>query len=335
MIKILFILIAVFFVCMPSFIGAKDLVFALVPKTIDSPFFDLARDGCKDAEHEIGNMECLYIGPGNNNKKNQIQIVQDLIKKNVDGIAISISNATEMAEIIRNTSIPIITWDSDFLSKDHNLRYAYIGSNNYNIGINLAEIVMMLKPNGGELCIQSGANESVNHNERIAGIRDTLAMRDRSKAYPSKKLKNENGWLEVDECPLYTNENSSLAVNQMEYIFTKKPNLTAFISTGGYIQFVPSEFRKIINKYSDRIKSVKTALVIADTFPTQLEDLREGRTHGQVGQQPYKMGYKAMYALKNIIDGNINKYDNNLEKVFYTNLSICLAPNIDICLLKK
>ena len=29
----------------------------------------------------------------------------------------------------------------------------------------------------------------------------------------------------------------------------------------------------------------------------QMDDLAAGRTHGQVGQQPYNMGYKAMYVL--------------------------------------
>ena len=44
--------------------SAKD-VFALVPKNMNNPFFDQARDGCKKAEAESGGkIECRYIGPG-------------------------------------------------------------------------------------------------------------------------------------------------------------------------------------------------------------------------------------------------------------------------------
>ena len=41
-------------------------------------------------------------------------------------------------------------------NKDAGLRAAYVGTKNYDIGVYLAQIVMMLKPNGGEICIQSG-----------------------------------------------------------------------------------------------------------------------------------------------------------------------------------
>ena len=43
---------------------AADKVFALVPKNMNNPFFDQARDGCLKAAKEIGGIECYYIGPG-------------------------------------------------------------------------------------------------------------------------------------------------------------------------------------------------------------------------------------------------------------------------------
>ena len=68
---------------------AKD-VFALVPKNMNNPFFDQARDGCKKAEAESkGAFECMYIGPGEHGGgEEQVQILQDLIAKKVNGIAV-------------------------------------------------------------------------------------------------------------------------------------------------------------------------------------------------------------------------------------------------------
>ena len=44
---------------------AQELEFALVPKNMNNPFFDQARDGCKKAETEAaGKFTCEYIGPG-------------------------------------------------------------------------------------------------------------------------------------------------------------------------------------------------------------------------------------------------------------------------------
>ena len=38
----------------PATAGAADYTFALVPKNVNNPFFDQARDGCKKAEEELG-----------------------------------------------------------------------------------------------------------------------------------------------------------------------------------------------------------------------------------------------------------------------------------------
>ena len=49
------------------------------------------------------------------------------------------------------------------------------GTHNYEIGVNLAKMAQKIKPKGGTICIQSGGAAAANHNERMMGIRDTLA----------------------------------------------------------------------------------------------------------------------------------------------------------------
>src|ERR1700687_366278 len=119
---------------LPGLASAADgkLVFALVPKNMNNPFFDQARDGCKKAEKEsAGKIECLYIGPGEHGGGDeQVQVVQDLITKKVNGIAVSPSNAPAMAKALERAKaagIPVTTWDSDLLDKDKALRATYVG----------------------------------------------------------------------------------------------------------------------------------------------------------------------------------------------------------------
>src|SRR5438132_996382 len=112
--------------------------FALVPKNMNNPFFDQARDGCKKAEKESnGTIECMYIGPGEHGGgEEQVQVVDDLIAKKVDGIAVSPSNAAAMGKALegaKKAGIPVLTWDSDLLDKDKALRIAYVGTHNYDI----------------------------------------------------------------------------------------------------------------------------------------------------------------------------------------------------------
>ena len=54
------------------------------------------------------------------------------------------------------------------------MRLAYVGTHNYEIGVNIAKLVQQIKPKGGTICIQSGGAAAANHNERMQGIRDTL-----------------------------------------------------------------------------------------------------------------------------------------------------------------
>src|SRR3974390_42440 len=258
----------------------KKYTFALVPKNTNNPFFDQALAGCKKAEKELkGAIECLYIGPGEHGGGDEeAQIVADLITKKVDGIAVSPANAAAMAAALQGAgaaNIPVLTWDSDLLPKDKGLRLAYVGTHNYDIGVNIAKLVMQIKPNGGTICIQSGGAAAANHNERMQGIRDTLSGQ-KSAESPGVRLTGQNGWKEADGCPLYTNDDFPLSVQQMEDILGKYPNLDAFTPTGGFPQFVPDAYEKVASKYKDKIASGALALVVADTLPVQIDLLKAG-----------------------------------------------------------
>jgi ribose transport system substrate-binding protein len=321
--------VATAILAMPIMAQAQDkLVFALVPKAMNNPFFDLARDGCMKAQGELANVECLYIGPGEHTEQEQVQIVQDLITRKVDGIAVAPSNAPAMGRVLKRAQeagIPTITWDSDLLAKDAGLRAAYVGTKNYDIGVNLAKITMALKPKGGTICIQSGGAAAANHNERMQGIRDTISGASGTEP-PGNRLSGDNGWTEVDGCPLYTNDDFPLSVQQMADILAKYKDLDAFVPTGGFPQFVARAYRQVAAKHMDRINSKDLLLVVADTLPMQMEILKDGLSHGQVGQRPYEMGYRAMFILKDLVDGK------SVDDPIYTGLDVCTAENQDNCL---
>ena len=311
--------------------NAKELVFALVPKNMNNPFFDQARDGCMKAEKEAaGKFKCEYIGPGEHGGgEEQVQVVLDLIAKKVDGIAVSPANAAAMGKALEKAKaagIPVLTWDSDLLDKDKALRIAYVGTKNYDIGVNLAKLAQQIKPQGGTICIQSGGAAAANHNERMQGIRDTLAGAQSAKA-PGDRLTGQNGWTEVDGCPLYTDDDFPRSVQQMEDILGKYPKLDAFIPTGGFPQFIPQAYAKVAEKHKARIDSGELALVVADTLPVQMDLMKKGLSLGQVGQRPFEMGYETMGFLYEIVTDKKNPADPT-----YTGLDVCTPKTADTCI---
>jgi ribose transport system substrate-binding protein len=272
----------------------------------------------------------MYIGPGEHGGgEEQVQILQDLVAKKVSGIAVAPSNAAAAAvalQAAKAAGIPVLTWDSDVLPDSKGLRAAYIGTHNYEIGANLAKLAMEIKPKGGTVCIQSGGAAAANHNERMQGIRDVLSGK-KSAASPGDRLTGQNGWTEIQGCPLYTNDDFPVSVQQFTDIMAKNPNLDAFIPTGGFPQFIPDANRAAVAPYKAKIASKSLALVVADTLPVQIDQMKEGLSLGQVGQRPFEMGYKTMLALAAMKSGKPAPADPT-----YTGLDVCTPATVATCI---
>src|SRR5919201_1517116 len=112
--KILLAGIAIAMMATPAL--AQTYRFVIVPKAMNNPFFDFARDGCQKRAKELGNIECIYKGPVEHEPATQAQIIQDFITQKVDGLAISVADVAAMTKSIDAATaagIPVITFDAD------------------------------------------------------------------------------------------------------------------------------------------------------------------------------------------------------------------------------
>src|SRR5260370_38545253 len=95
---------------------AETYHFVIVPKAMNNPFFDFARDGCQKRAKELGNIECIYKGPVEHEPATQAQIIQDFVTQKVDGLAISVADVaamTKSTEPATAAGIPAITFNAD------------------------------------------------------------------------------------------------------------------------------------------------------------------------------------------------------------------------------
>lgn len=305
--------------------AAQKKTLAVVVKGLDNPFFTVLGDGCKKWNAENANSEytCLYTGPASSaDEAGEIQIVEDLINKGVAGIAISPSNAPAMAKMLKDKKpkMPIMTIDADLAAADRALRTTYLGTNNYDMGVLMAKHLKDLKPKGGSVCLQLGNVAADNINARAAGFRDTIAGKK-----GAAQLKGEGGWTEVAGCPLFTNDQIDLANKQMADVFTKNPKLDAFILVGGWAQFGPQAYAQVTDQVMPKLKSKELIVIAGDTLPPQLDALKNGRSHAQIGQRPFEMGYKAPTVLIDLI----NK--KKVSDPMYTGLDECTPANLGSC----
>jgi ribose transport system substrate-binding protein len=300
-------------------------ILAVVVKGLDNPFFTVMGQGCADwnAANPDSEYECLYTGPAlSSDEAGEVQIVQDLISRGVAGIAISPSNAPAMANMLRSAApaMPIITVDADLLPADADLRKTYFGTNNYDMGVGMANELMKLKPEGGTVCLQLGNVAAANINERAAGFRDTIAG-----TKGIERLADTNGWTEIEGCPVFTNDDIPTANQQMADVFTANPDLTAFILVGGWAQFGPQAYAQNTDQVKARLDSKELIIIAGDTLPPQVQAFNEGRSHFQIGQRPYQMGNEAPDILIEIIGGG------TVEDPKFTGLDLCTLEDPGIC----
>ena len=288
--------------------AADSYKFAVVPKAMNNPFFDLARDGCMEEAKKLGNIECIYQGPVEHEPATQAQIIDDLITQKVDGLAISVSDAAAATTLINKAveaGIPVITFDSDAADSK---RSAYVGTDNKEFGKALGEELLKLKPEGGTYGMISGGAAAPNLALRVDGVREAL---------------KGSKWTEVPGSPTFSNDDVTLAVQQAGDLKTANPDIAAIVPVGGWPMFAPDGWKNFVEPFKADVASKKLALVVADTLPVQLELLRDGYANALVGQRPHEMGVVAMQTLLKLKKGE------KVDEIIYTGLDRVTKDNVD------
>jgi len=297
--------VAVAMMATPAF--AQTYRFVIVPKAMNNPFFDFARDGCQKRAKELGNIECIYKGPVEHEPATQAQIIQDFVTQKVDGLAISVADVAAMTKSIEAASaagIPVITFDADAPGSK---RIAYIGTNNKEFGLALGKQLLQLRPDGGKYAMVSGGPGAKNLAERVDGVREAL---------------KGSKWVEVAGSPTFCNDDPALAVQQMTDLRTATPDLAAIVPVGGWPMFAPEGFKAFASRNKKEIDSGKFTLVVADTLKMQLELLRDGYANALVGQRQFEMGEKSMDILLAIKKGG------KVPEIVYTGLDLVTKDNV-------
>ncbi len=148
--------------------------FAFVSNGVAS-FWTIAGVGVNKAGADLGvNTEVLMPAEGIPDQK---RIIEDLITKGIDGIAVSPIDPVNQTELLNQAAkkTTLITHDSD--APDAN-RLVYIGMSNYDAGRLCGKLVKEALPKGGKIMIFVGRLEQDNAKLRRQGVIDEVLGRD-------------------------------------------------------------------------------------------------------------------------------------------------------------
>lgn len=257
----------------------KKLKLAFVSNNA-ATFWTIARSGTEAAEKELGNVEVDFRIPSTGGAAEQQQIMEDLIAKGVDGIAVSPvdpANQTAFLNRIADQTL-LICHDSD---APDSKRVAYIGTDNFAAGVEAGKLIKEALPNGGKIMVFVGATDAENAKQRFGGI------------------KKEIEGSKVEVIDVRTDDTDTVrAQKNVEDTLVKYPDIAGLVGLYNY------NGPAILNAVRAAGKNGKVKIVCFDENDETLEGVASGDIYGTVVQQPFEFGKQAITKMAKHLAGD-------------------------------
>ena len=288
----------------------KKLTLVMVPKGVH-PYYEPCFEGFKAAAAKYG-VTVEYEAPAKFDIALQVKVLEDLISRKVDGIALSALDDKPLVPVIKQAleaGVKVLTFDAPAPSS---AQLSYIGTDNANSGYEAGKKLATLMGKKGELAILQGGLGAPNLNMRRQGIEKAF-----EEMAPDIKI------VTVAD----TEGKFDIAVNKTEALLEAYPNLTAIFGVSA--EGAPAA-AKILKAQK---KADKIILAGYDDLKDTLEGIKDGSVKFCVVQKTFKMGWLSVERLiaatkgekiEPLIDtgvvfvekGNVDTYMDEMKKEF-------------------
>ncbi len=262
--------------------AGKSLKLAFVTNNA-SDFWTVARKGVEKAEAELPNVSVDVQLPGQGTAAEQTQLVNDLLAKGIDGMAISPVDPANQTALLNKAAdqILVFTQDSD---APKSKRTCYIGTDNIAAGKQAGELLKKALPNGGKVMFFVGKIDAQNAADRYKGVQDAV-----------KGSKIQILDVRTDDT------DRAKAKSNVSDALVKYPDLAACVGLWSY------NGPAILSAIKDANKIGKVKIVCFDEEEDTLAGVKSGAIEATVVQQPFEFGYLSII--------NMNKYLNGDKSV--------------------
>ncbi len=248
---------------------AQDITVAVVPK-VAVPFFDDCNTGAQEAAEALG-VNYQWVVPQNTQGATQVKIIEDLIARHVDGIAISVNEPKSVEGVIKqamDAGIKVLTFDSDSANSGRSM---YIGTINTQAGVTMGNSMADAIGGKGKIAIVTGQLGASNLNERIDGVKEALT------AYPDIEIVAVEG----------TEDDLAKAVSVTEALLRANPDLSGVF---GMSQVGGPAVAKVLAQQEFADFRGKLKVFAFDDLPDTIKGVKEGYIDGIMVQRPVTMG---------------------------------------------
>ncbi|CAN5494366.1 rhamnose ABC transporter substrate-binding protein [soil metagenome] len=259
---------------------------AVLPKSVNNPYFDASFVGAERACEELG-ATCEYVGPTEATGSAQVEFINTLTQQGVDAIVLSAADADAVTPALQRAAesgITIVTYDADV--NDTSARSLFVNPSSPEL-IGRQQVIWAAEQTGysGEVAILSAAATADNQNTWIEFMEDELSKEE----YSDMTL--------VDV--VYGDDDASLSAERAAGLLQAHPDLAAIISptTVGI-----REAANYISGTDFRGEVAVTGLGL----PSEMNAFVQDGTVAVFGLwNPQDLGYIAVHAAAQIASGDL------------------------------
>jgi ribose transport system substrate-binding protein len=281
----------------------KRLTVAVIPKGTTHEFWKSIRAGAARAARELG-VDIIWKGPQKeDDRAQQITVVEDFVTRGVDGIVLAPLDDRALMRPVSDASregIPVVIIDSALQGSDF---VSYVATDNYRGGVLAARRLGALLGGKGRIFLIRYQEGSASTVQREAGFYDTV-----TKEFPDLVL------LVQDQ---YAGATTETAYQLAENLISRFPDVEGV--------FAPNEsstFGTLRALQESRLAG-RVVFVGFDSSPKLIQGLRDGHIQGLVLQNPDKMGYLGVKTIVAHLRGEA------VEKVIDTGVALATLDNMD------
>src|SRR5262245_55490218 len=259
--------------------AGKELKLAFVTNN-SADFWTIARRGVEKADGELANVSAEFRISSDGTAAEQKRIIDDLLTKGIDGIAISPVDPENQTLLINNVAKQalVFTQDSDAPESE---RACYVGTDNVAAGRQAGQLIKEVLPEGGKIMLFVGKLDARNARERIQGIKEVLQG--------SKVEIMDTRTDDVEDVRAKSNAADTLV---------KYPDVKALVGLWSY------NGPAILNAVKEANKVGKVKIVCFDEADETLAGIQDGAIYATVVQQPYEFGYQAIKLMARALGGD-------------------------------
>jgi ribose transport system substrate-binding protein len=243
-------------------------------------FWTIARRGVEKADEEMADVETEFRITADGTAGEQQRIVDDLLTKGVDGIAISPVDPDNQGPLIDAASkrAVVFTQDSD---APQSARTCYIGTDNLAAGRQAGQLIREAIPEGGTVMLFVGKLDARNAQERIQGIRSAL----------------DGSNIRILDVRTDDADTARAKANAADTL-VRYPDIKGLVGLWSY------NGPAILNAVREAGKIGRVRIVTFDEADDTLAGVREGAIHATVVQQPFEFGYQAIQRMAQAARGD-------------------------------